>query len=349
MNQPLNLRKIKVAMVAPPFGREGGPEVVCEHLTNALLKKGVDVTLFAPADWKTKAKHIPILPRSLWRMKDFKKQSDVFRKNLIFTSQLEIVKHQHKFDIIHLHAHRSAYTVAKLLNKPCVLTLHNVIEDMEFQQIKDAGIYTVAISKGRDKRNKSSVIIENGIDVKKIGYSLDKGEYLVCVGRIMEKKGIDLAIKIAKKSGKKLIIIGRIGDAPERQLYFKKRIKPYLNKTIILKDQMPQSRLYQYIKNAEALLFPIRGSLATLFPLVVMESLASGTPVIGIPIRSLLTSPNNSSVSCISNKFDDWVKAAREVNKFDRKKCRKYAEKNFDSSVMAEKYIQLYQKVIQES
>lgn len=335
-------------MVAPPFGQEGGPEVVCKHLTNALLKKGVNVTLFAPADWDIGVKNVPTLPTSLWRMNNFKNQTDVYRRNLIFASQLEVIKYQDDFDIIHLHAHRSAYAVGRLLKKPCVITLHNIIEDMELQQIKDIGIHPVAISKGRKERNQTPTVIENGIDTTKIGYSLNPKKYLLCVGRILEMKGIDLAIKIAKKAGKKLVIIGRIGDAPKRQLYFKKKIKPYLNKNIILKEQMPQPKLYEYLKDSEALLFPIRGKL-TLFPLVVMEALASGTPAIGTPIQALPKHLNNSSVFCLSDKFDDWVKAAKNIEQFDRKACREYAEKNFDSSVMAEKYIQLYNRVMLKS
>lgn len=340
-----NSRKIRIAMIAPPFGQEGGPEVVCKHLTNALAKKGMDITLFAPADWKTDAKHISTLPKSLWQMPDFKKQTDVFRRNLIFTSQLEIIKYQNNFDVIHLHAHRSAYAVAKFLNKPCVLTLHNVIENTEFKQIEDAGIFTVAISSGRTGKNKATAVIENGIDVTKMGYSTDKGKFLLFVGRIREDKGADLAMRIAKKTGKKLVIIGRIGNTPERKMYFKKEIKPYLGKTVIFKDQMPQHELYEYMKNAEALLSLIRTRL-TLFPLIVMEALAAGTPVLSSEIQLLPKRLRDSRVLCMSNKFEDWLKAAKEIDRFDRKECRKYAEKNFDSSVMAEKYIRLYKKIM---
>lgn len=331
-------------MVSPPFGQEGGPEVVCRHLTNALLEKGFDVTLFAPADWKTRARHIPTLNQSLWKMKNFKKQSEVYRKNLIFCSQLEVLKHEEKFDIIHLHAQRNAYTVAKFSKKPCILTLHNSIGSMEFEQIKEVGIHPVAISSGRKGKLKMSAVIENGINVEELEYSFHKGKYMITVGRLLEQKGIDLAIKIARKAGKKLFIIGRKGNSPERQKYFKDKIKPFLNSRIILKEQMPQPDLYKYVKNAEAILSPIRGKLSVV-PLIIMEALACGTPVIGTPVSSIPAILKNKNIGCFSNNLKDLTIAAKNTDKFDRRECRKYAEKYFNSSIMADKYIRLYKKV----
>lgn len=338
------MKKIKIAMVAPPFGPEGGPEVVCRHLTDALVDMGIDVTLFAPGDWETKAKHIQTLPISLWKMKNFKKQSEFFRKNLIYFSQLKIIKNQEKFDIIHLHSQRNAYVVAKFLEKPCLLTLHNIIGRMDLDQIRETKLKLVAISEGRKKMIGNSQVIENGINVKELEYSFGRGKYLLVVGRLIEQKGIDVAIKIAKKAAKKLIIIGRIGNSPKRQAYYQKKIKPFLDKNIIHKNQMPQKRVYEYMKNAEALISPIRGRL-TVVPLVVMESLACGTPVISTPVKPAPAFLKNKKIGIFSANTRELIGAAKEVNRFSRAECRKFAEKYFDSHIMAEKYAKLYKKI----
>ena len=94
-------------MVAPLFGDTGGPEVVVQNLTNALLKKGVNVTLFAPADWKTKAKHIPTLQKSLWKMEDFKNLTQIMIRNYIAAAHAKVLNHQNEFDGIVVPGARS--------------------------------------------------------------------------------------------------------------------------------------------------------------------------------------------------------------------------------------------------
>jgi hypothetical protein len=79
--------KIRVALVAPSFGDTGGPEIAVQNLADAFFELGVDVTLFAPADWKTRTKHIPTLKQSLWNMKNFTKQNIFARRNYLTASQ----------------------------------------------------------------------------------------------------------------------------------------------------------------------------------------------------------------------------------------------------------------------
>lgn len=335
-------------MIAPPFGPTGGPEVVVKHLTDALLKLGAAVTLFAPADWKTRAKHIPTLPQSLWLMKNFKNQKDSERQDLITTSQFKALERQKDFDIIHFHQQRHAYKTGPLAKIPCVLTFHSKITSEIFKKTKKAKIFMVALSRTHQKKFKVSAVIRNGIPVKKMKFSLNQGGYLITIGRVAESKGIDTAIEISRKTGKKLLIIGRIGVSKERQLYFNEKIRPFLGDKIIFKDEVPQKEMFKYLRGAEALLFPIRpnGKNLAVCPLVVMESLASGTPVIGTVIESLPELSKKPRIACLSNNKEALINAVKNIERFSRNECRKYAEKNFDSSVMARKYLELYKKIL---
>lgn len=343
------LKKIKVAMVAPPFGEIGGPEVVVKNLTDALLERKIDVTLFAPADWKTKAKHIPTLEKSLWNMENFKKQTRRSRINLIIESLIKVLFYQDQFDLIHIHSSAYAYNIGRFSKIPCVLSFHNIIITPEYKQIKRVGIYPVALSEYQKGKLNTAAKIWNGVPTKSIKYSLKKGKYLIFVGRLTDQKGVDRAIQIAIKAEKKLLIFGRIGNSPERQEYFRKKIKPYLNKKMIIyKKEVSHERIYQYLRNAEATLLPIRRH--EVCPMVIMESLACGTPVIGSrvdPLPELIG--KNNKIGIVSNNIKLLVKSVKNIDQFDRNECRRYAEKYFDSSVMADKYIRLYEKIMQSA
>lgn len=341
--------KIRVAMVAPPFGEEGGPEVFVKHLTNALLKIGVDVTLFAPADWKTSAKHIPTLPQSLWKMPDFKEQTPRVRNNLIISSQIKVLTYQNNFDIIHLNSQGLAYSVGSNASVPCVLSFHNRITTPEFNQLRKGKIHTVSLSKSQKGKFKTSATIWNGIGMDDLRYSLRKGTHLIFIGRLTDYKGADRAIEIARKANKKLLIFGRIGNTIERQTYLKEKIKPFIDgKNIIYMGEVPNKKVLTYLKNACGLLFPLRRP--DICPMVVSESLACGTPIIGTavnPLPELLK--NNRKISLLSNNVRDLVRAARNTAQFDRLACRKYAENNFNSLTMGRKYTNLYKKILSKA
>lgn len=334
---------MRIAMIAPPFGPLGGPEVVCAHLTKALVKKGADVTLYAPGDWTTSAKHIHTLPQSLWAMPDFSEQTLIERRNLIFSSQLRVLENSGDFDIIHTHSQRTAATLGLLCDTPCVVTLHNQIALRDLKQIDEAGIFSVAISDGRQKKQPSATTIQNGIPVEDITFSAKCGSYLLCIGRITEGKGIHLAIDIARASKKKLIIIGRVGNSPERQAYYQEKVVPFLGNDIEFKGEVPQEEIFQYLRGAEALVIPIQSNLSVV-PLVVMEAFACGTPVITTPINGQ-TFPKN--VGYFSFEKDRLIQAAIAAGTFNRQACRKYAEENFSSSRMADYYISLYTSILE--
>ncbi len=341
-----NFKKIKIAIVAPPFGNTGGPEVVVKNLTDALLKKGIDVTLFAPGDWKTKAKLVPTLKKSLWNIKNFTSQKPKARRNLIILSQIRVLLYQKKFDIIHLHSQSFAYVVAKLSNIPVVISFHNKILQSQYEQLREAKASIVSLSKFQKGNKKTVATIWNGVPISNIKYSEKKGKYLIFVGRLADQKGVDTAIQVAIKTKKKLLIFGRVGNSAERQNYYKKKILPFLDgRKVIHMKEVSNKKIYDYFRNAEATLFTIRRP--EVCPMVIAESLACGTPVIGTrvdPLPELIG--NNDKICILSNNIKELIKAAKNTAQFDRTECRKYAERNFNSSIMADKYILLYRKIL---
>ncbi len=338
-------RKLRVAIISPPFGQTGGPELSTIQLADALVDKGIDVTLFAPADFKTKANLIPTLEKSFWKMKDLDKMSLLEKRNLIISSQVKILALQENFDIIHISSQRYGYAVAKNLQKPSLITMHNRMKKRDYALLKKTDTATVALTKKYKNHIRATAYIYPGISVKDIRPSFLKGEGLITVGRITDQKGIHLAIEIAKEAKKKLTIVGRIGYSEERQKYFKKNIQPYLKKdSIELIEEISNKNLLKLIAKSEALLFPI--IRPETFGRVSIEALACGTPVIGTKTDPLPEILHNKKVSLLSDDITELVEAAKNTDRFNRNECRKYAEKYFDSSRMADEYIKLYNKIL---
>lgn len=333
---------MKVAIVAPPFGENGGPEVVSKNLAEALSSEGVDVTLFAPEDWHTSVPHIPTLKKSIWNMKkDEKKDIEKLR----IDSQMKVVEFANEFDIIHFNCQSHSQYAAKKINKPCVITLHNNYSKEKTEGLRRLNLHPVAISNTQNKRSSADAVVHNGIPLSDIEPSFEKGDYLLFIGRLTDQKGVDTAIKIALESGEKLVILGRIGNTRERKLYFENKLQPFIDgKQICYVGNVDHDDVYEYCRKAKALLFPIRRPES--FGLVAIEALACGTPVIGTKIDPLPEILNDGQVAFLSDDIKELVSFVKHIEKVDRKKCRKFVEEKFSGKAMAQNYLKFYQKIL---
>ena len=155
-----------------------------QNLANALHAKGIDVTLFAPSDWKVTVPHRSTLSESLWLMEGFSDQNEYVRRNYIFGSQTAVLRDQTEFDLIHLNSQRSAYSVARGSHIPCVATLHSRISPETISQLQEAGVATIGLTHSQVGGLPVDAIISNGIPTRSIAPSSEPGEYLLVVGRL---------------------------------------------------------------------------------------------------------------------------------------------------------------------
>lgn len=339
---------MRIAQIAPmwlevPPRGYGGTEYVVSLLTEELIQCGHEVTLFATADSKTKAKLIPIWPKGLF----WEHNADAFAVFGLLAKN--VLEHQHQFDIIHDHTETYLTPFSKVLEKPVVSTLHGVLNPAKTILFKKfSNVNYVAISKNQKKSGPGINIVKtiyHGIPIEKFEFNPKPKDYLLWISNIAPDKGLAEAIQIAKMAKEKLVIAGPIFSLHTD--YFEHRIKPLVDgKQIQYVGSADFSKKIELFKNAKAFLFPIFRRQEP-FGLVVIESLACGTPVItakgGGSMPELIEDGKNGF---LVNSPEEAVQAIKKLPVIKRKDCRDLAERKFPLSKMVNAYEELYKKIL---
>ena len=341
-------RKLKIAQIAPlwfpiPPKKYGGTERVISYLTEELVKRGHQVTLFASGDSKTKAKLISVTKKGLRAEKI--PWHDLFWNNLNHSRAFEMAKN---FDILHCHWNILGAFFQRFVKTPVLHTLHNTPSRSDHRwKIFDyykKDLKVVFLSKNQQKRSpvrfKKEWVIYNGIDLSKFCFREKPEKFLLWVGRICPAKGPDIALKVAKKVGMNLILAGQL--QPMYQDYFRKEIKPYLSEKIKYVGELTQKELHSLYGKAKALLYP--ASWQEPFGLVIIESMACGTPVIAFK-KGSLPEIVSKETGFVVNNIEEMMTAVKSVDKIKRKDCRERVEKYFTFQKMVDNYERIYYKL----
>jgi len=357
-------RKLKIAQVSPlwypvPPKGYGGTELIVSKLTENLVKRGHKVTLFASGNSKTKGKLISVIKTHLRKL-----GVPYLHDSYNILNLITAFSHQKEFDIIHTHIDVYDPVFRAFAKTPSIATLHNPF--WPFPRRKNGIWYAyqgrtliynrfsklpyVAISNKYRNLCPAKInfveTIYHGVDLKNFEFYQNPENYFVWFGRITKLKGVHLAIKLAKELGFKLLIAGAI-VSPEEQIFFKKEIKPNLNKKIKyfgkIKSDKEKSEL---LGKARALIYPLCWEEP--FGIVMAESLACGTPVIALKRGAAPEIIENGKSGYLAKNLAEIKKAIKSIDKIDRKNCRKRAEKNFSLEKMVENYESLYYKIIKK-
>lgn len=357
-------KKLRIAQIAPiwypvPPQKYGGTERIVHHLTERLVKKGHDVTLFASGDSKTKAKLISICPRSL--TKDKIPWIDTFweLENLSFA-----FRKAKDFDIIHSHIGLRSLFFQDFIETPVVHTFHSLVYSkskklppfLKILELHRENTNVCFVSKSAKKlcsiKLKNSWFVYNGVDLNLFNFCPKPGNYFLWAGRADSYKGIENAIEIAKIAKIKLYLVGKID--PERKEYFKKKIKPNLSQEIKYLGEYPQKRLAKLYEKAKALLYPIEWEEP--FGLVMAEAQACGTPVITFNFGATSDVVKNGKTGFVlpffpKNKQESIkrvIKAIQNIDKIKREDCRKWIEENFTVEKMVDNYEKIYYEILKK-
>ena len=324
-----------VAWRTPPRAY-GAWETVASNLTEGLVARGWDVTLFATKDSITKAKLHAIIETG------YEENKNLEPKVVECLHISEIMELADQFDLIHNNYDFLPLTYSRLIKTPMLTTIHG-FSSPEILKVyrKYNDLYYVSISDSdRDPQLPYLATVYNGIDLTNITYRKKPGDKLVFLGRIHPDKGVELAIEVAKKSGRDLIIAGIIQD----QNYFDNLIKPHINNTTIefIGPVNPPQR-DKLLEKAYAVLH--LNTIPERFGLVLAESMAAGVPVIAADLGSCREVIEDRKTGFLVNDIEQAVQAVDKIDTIDRSQCRKRVEENFTLDCMVAGYEKVYQEI----
>ena len=340
---------MRIAQVAPlyesvPPKYYGGTERVVSWLTEALVAQGHDVTLFASGDSETKAHLVPVTHRSLRLDKHCVDQTahHVQLMEQVFTSQDE-------FDVIHFHLGYLHFPMARRMTTPHVSTQHGRLDLSDLVTLYNTFRELPNISISNDQRTPMPWMnwidtIYHGLPAHLYPFHDTPGKYFAFLGRISPEKRVDRAITIAKSVGVPLKIAAKV-DAIDVD-YFETTIKPLLNDPLVeFIGEIGEGEKGAFLGGAGALLFPI--DWPEPFGIVMIESLACGTPVIAYRQGSVPEVITHGLDGFIVTSIEDAVEAAMSSS-IDRNDCRKTFEDRFTSAHMATAHVAAYEHAIND-
>ena len=341
---------MRIGMIAPPWfplppQRYGGIEFVVSLLTEGLVARGHDVTLFASGDSETQARLSYIFSRAPFEHIEKGAHLEVMHS-------LEAYKRAREFDVIHDHDGLASRAMGALVHEltgtPVVATLHGPADAItqELLGALRADLQFIAISDYQrqgfpDLRFVGT--IPNAIDVEHMPFSADKDDYLLFIGRMTADKGAHTAIEVARRLDQRLIMAGKVNEGPERE-FFAAEVEPYLSDKIHYRGEVDHETKVELYKRARCTLFPIQWPEP--FGLVMIESLACGTPVIAMRQGSVPEVIEHGRTGFIVESEDEMVEAFARIDEIDPAECRRAVEERFGSEAFVAAHEAAYARLL---
>ena len=376
------MKILQVATLNRPIGREigyGPIESVIYNIDRGLCKLGHESIVACSGDSHITGSKFATIEKSFseYWSKNTHEQQNNMEKHLALSLERAV---EGDIDIIHMHdAVMLEFIFRGVLKSPVpiVMTLHVPAgEEGAFKQWNkllsaSSGIYFVPISEFQRKQHEGLVnlqeIIHHGIDVEDFPFNSSQGkqDYLFSIGRITRDKGQDKAIEIARKTGSRLILAGNVQNKKKDRAFYKKLkktidlvadpgessdanyyeqvMKPILDsdQQIIYIGEVNSAQKKHWYNHARATIFPIQWGEP--FGLVLIESMACGTPVIALNKGSVPEIVVHGKTGYVLDTAEEMIDAVKAINAIDPAECRRHIKENFSIESMAGKYIDLYQ------
>jgi len=341
---------MKVLQIAPlwetvPPPAYGGTEAVVHLLVEELVRQGHDVTLWASGDSQTSARLESCYPVSL-------RTAEGLESKPVYSWQHAVLslKNARDYDIIHNHAGEEVMALSHLVpDVPMLTTMHCLITpDTKFVWDRYEGYFnTISWSQRKLMPSVSggefAGVAYNAVDVSSFPFQSEKADYLLFLSRISPEKGPELAVEVAKRTGRRLIMAGKVDDVDRE--FFADIVEPLIDgDQIIFKGEADGRTKRELYRSAACVLMPITWDEP--FGLVLTEAMACGTPVIVFGRGAAPEIVDHGETGFIVADVDEMVRAVGSIHTIDPAYCRTRMEQRFDAPVMAARYLEMYQSIL---
>lgn len=339
---------LRIGVLAPPWVpvppvRYGGTELILDVLCRGLVERGHHVTLFTTGD-----STCPVDKRWLFESMDPDRMGAAVLELRHVAAAYDALK---ACDIVHDHTLAGLFLGQLHPELPVVSTNHSPFNaDLADLFGRTASkVPVIAISRDQAGRAPADLpigtVIHHGLDLDRYRFDGQGGAHLVALGRMNPDKGIHLAIEVARRTGLDLAIAAKMREPGEKR-YFEEVIKPKLGKGIDYVGEVDHAEKVELLTGALALVNPIQWPEP--FGLVMPESLACGTPVVGTGFGAAPEIVDHGITGYLAQSVDGLVQGVVDAAQLDRRQCRLAAESRFSMQRMAQDHEDFYRSVLSE-
>ncbi len=334
---------MRIAMLAPiswrtPPRHYGPWELVTSLLTEALVARGVDVTLFATADSITAGTLAGVCPRP------YSEDPTIDAKVWELIHIAHVFERAGEFDLIHNQADFVPLAFSRLVDTAMVTTIHGFSSERIvpiFERYQDRVSYVSISAADRHPALAYAATIHHGVALEQFAFDPIGGEDLLFFGRIHPDKGAAEAIEVARRTGRRLVMAGIVQD----HAYHERQVAPAIDgRRVIYDGPVGGDARVQMLGAARALLHLI--NFDEPFGLSVIEAMACGTPVIACARGSMPELIEHGVTGFLVDNLDEAVEAVARIGEIDRAACRAAVASRFTVDRMADAYLSLYRRLL---
>jgi glycosyltransferase involved in cell wall biosynthesis len=340
---------VKIAVVAPvwfavPPTRYGGIEWIVSLLADGLVDADHEVTLFASGDSTTKAELVSVFAEA--------PSQHIGKTSYELHHALACFEISDRFDVVNDHSGPLSATLGGAVETPVVHTVHGPLERRSgelYEQVQrvapQVGLISLSMNQRAPLPNLNWIAnCPNALDLSLYPVHPHRGTYLLFLGRMSPDKGAHRAVAVAEELGLPLKIAGKMQELREEE-YFDAMVRPHLGGEMEYVGEVSHEEKVDLLQNARATLFPIEW--AEPFGLVMIESMACGTPVIATRWGAVPEVIEDGRSGVIVDDYRQMAAALAQADALDPRECRRYVEERFSAERMVRDYEAAYARIVE--